>query len=131
MSASTSACNTSASILPELSRKISSINDADEGVSPDWSSSKLRHDPGLVSLLVSFADVRERSAACIGRSHAGREPSGPAVYGYPQTWKACWGQPLASSNLASSARRSYLLAGLRPASPRPVVFARGPSPPEP
>ncbi len=51
----------------------------------------------LVSVVVSLAHVQSRSAPADrasgrGRSHRTRENTGP------QTWKACWGQPLRGSN---------------------------------
>src|SRR5260370_36330085 len=59
----------------------------------------------------------------------GRRPYRPGVNGQPQTWKACWGQPLASSNLASSATLTGTYAesghnGHQPGSPVVSVLSQ-------
>ena len=61
----------------------------------------------VVSLTVSFAPVRGCSACPRpADGDRGRRHAITPVYGQAKNWKACWGQPLASSNLASSANAS-------------------------
>ena len=57
----------------------------------------------LVSVLVSFTPARSRSPASTTGIMAGHVLPRTAMNEGQHCWKACWGQPLASSNLASSA----------------------------
>jgi ribosomal protein S18 acetylase RimI-like enzyme len=69
---------------------------------------------GMVSVVVSFVDVRSGSARCHLSVRRGRGRDPLPAYVTTQTWKACWGQPLTSSNLVSSAHLSSRGAGGRP-----------------
>ena len=59
---------------------------------PPWSQ-MWSHSPAFIGV---WRGPPERQSARHGRSR-------PAANAGMHTWKACWGQPLASSNLASSA----------------------------
>jgi hypothetical protein len=108
----------------EDDREVLTFIDGDVAVDPQWepghghrlppyartdgalrgAGDLLRRLHAAASVLVSFASVQ----ACPQNTVPGHvaevtDGAGPAVNARPQTWKACWGQPLRSSNLLSSA----------------------------
>jgi hypothetical protein len=94
-------------LLERFSRSVVEGNPATPAATPaslavSWSQ-MWSHSPG-------FAGVRRDPSVTV---HPGRGRSWTSVNAGHHCWKACWGQPLASSNLASSA---ILTCGFRPSS---------------
>jgi hypothetical protein len=88
------------------------------------------HSPSRV-LSLSSSLIRQRSG--VSAEHRTR-PRGrghrrcwPALNARPQTWKACWGQPLRSSNLLSSAMltRQNVIGSVRSARPIRLLVSVG------